>query len=91
MVSFAVIALLLAATGIYSISSFFVAQRTHEIGVKDGIGREGRRYSDHGAETFTADGGRRQAIGLPLALAMTMLMSSALYGVVSVNWLNLPP
>jgi putative ABC transport system permease protein len=68
--SFAVVALLLAAVGIYGVMSFVVAQRTHEIGLRMALGADrGRVVGDVLRE------------GMTTALAGTVLGSAGAYGV----------
>jgi putative ABC transport system permease protein len=85
MTTYAVIALLLAITGVYAMFSYFVAARTHDIGIRMALGA-GR------AEVFRMI--MRQTIrlilaglafGLPLAFLLARVMSSALYNVVDVD------
>jgi putative ABC transport system permease protein len=83
---FAAIALLLAATGIYAVISYSVAQRTHEVGVRMALGAERAdvlKMNLLGALRLGAIG---LAIGIPAALAMTRLMSSVLFNVVAFDW-----
>jgi putative ABC transport system permease protein len=79
--AFAFIALLLAAVGIYGSISYWVKQRTQEIGVRMALGAQPRNI-------FTLVVGRGMAvifIGLALgiagALALTRLISTMLFGV----------
>jgi putative ABC transport system permease protein len=78
---FAVLALALAAVGIYGVMSSAVAQRTHEIGVRMALGaRRGdviRMVVGQGMALTLAGVG----VGLGLALALTRVMSGLLYGV----------
>jgi putative ABC transport system permease protein len=85
MATYAVIALLLAVSGIYAVISYSVVQRTHEIGIRMvlGAGRSTVLRMTLGQALRVALIGL--AIGIPVAWAMARLMSSALYNVVVVS------
>jgi putative ABC transport system permease protein len=78
---FAIVAIALAAIGIYGVMSYNIAQRTHEIGIRMAIGA---KTSDV-LKMFVRQGmvlaASGMAIGLGAALALTRLMTSLLYGV----------
>jgi predicted permease len=78
---FAVTGLLLSLTGLYSVMSYSVSQRTREIGVRMALGARATQV-----QSMIIRGGMRLAlvslaIGLPLALAAARLTTSLLYGV----------
>jgi ABC-type antimicrobial peptide transport system permease subunit len=79
--AFAFLGLALAAAGIYSVLSFHVTRRTHELGVRMALGAPRR----HMLSLLLTMGGRLvligAAIGVGASLASTRLLRSQLFGV----------
>lgn len=79
--AFAALGLVLAAAGIYSVLSFHVTRRTHELGVRMALGAPRR----HVLGLMLRMGGRLVLIGLAIgvaaSLASTRLLRSQLFGV----------
>jgi putative ABC transport system permease protein len=79
--SFGVLALILAAIGIFGVMSYSVSQRTREIGIRMALGATTGRIVQlvvaHGLKLIALG----MAIGLAAAVAGTRLMSALLYGV----------
>lgn len=78
---FALLALLLAAIGIYGVISFTVARRTHEIGVRMALGAERGRIVAMVVGRALLLGGAGVAVGIAGGLGLTRLLRSTLYGV----------
>jgi ABC-type antimicrobial peptide transport system permease subunit len=86
MTSYSTIALILAATGLYAVISCFVAARTHDIGIHMALGAtRGNVLSmmmTQSARLILLG----LALGVPLAYGCARLMSSALFGVVTLSF-----
>jgi predicted permease len=82
---FGVVALLLAAVGIYGVMSYSVAQRTHEIGIRMALGAQTRDVLKlavgQGLKLIMIG----VAVGLAVSVVLTRVMSSLLFGVSSTD------
>jgi len=79
--AFALIALLLAAVGIYGVMSYWVARRTHEIGVRMALGAEQGRIAGVIVGKALVLGVAGVMIGTGGALGVTRLLRSMLFGI----------
>jgi len=80
---FGIVALLLAAVGLYGVTAYTVAQRTNEIGIRMALGASRAKVVQlvlHGAFKRVVAG---LILGLPLAVGAGRLVSAELYGLSS--------
>ncbi len=78
---FGIVALVLAAVGLYGVTAYTVAQRTNEIGLRMALGADRGKVLEmvlHGAFRRVAIG---LGVGLPLAVGAGRLLAAQLYGV----------
>ncbi len=88
MMMYAFIGLFLAASGIYGVISYSVARRTHEIGIRMALGADRGTVLRMTLRDALRIGALGLGIGVPVAFAMIRAMSSALYGVIQLDWLT---
>ncbi len=74
LMTFAGLALVLAAVGIYGVMSYAVSQRTAEIGVRLAIGAEEKDI----LRMIVADGARLAGLGLAIGLLLAVVLSRSL-------------
>jgi putative ABC transport system permease protein len=80
-IGMAALALALSLVGLYSLVSFLVAERTHEIGLRKALGADTvavlRLVAGYGVKVALSG----LAVGIPAAIASTRLLRGLLYGV----------
>jgi putative ABC transport system permease protein len=85
---FAALALILAMVGLYGLISYSVSQRTREIGIRMALGAQRRDVLKLTIRQGVVDAIYGVVIGLILALLLTRVMSSMLYGVKASDWIT---
>jgi len=78
---FATVALLLAAVGVYGVIAYFVAQRSHEIGIRMALGARRTNIVSLVTGRVLVTTGVGVAVGLVAAAATSGLMTKLLYDV----------
>jgi putative ABC transport system permease protein len=83
--TFGVIALVLAAVGLYGVISQSARQRTHEIGIRVALGAGRRTVIGQIVREGMQLAGIGIIIGIGLSFAVTRLLSTQLYGVTATD------
>jgi ABC-type antimicrobial peptide transport system permease subunit len=78
---FGLLALLLASVGIYGVTSYSVAQRTREMGIRAALGATARDLVQLVARQSMRVVLSGAVVGLAIALVVARLLTSQLYGV----------
>jgi putative ABC transport system permease protein len=85
MTTYALIAMFLAVSGIYSVIAYSAAQRTHEIGVRMALGANRAAVLKMTLAEAARVGAIGLGIGIPISLGLIRLLSSVLYGVIQAD------
>jgi predicted permease len=78
---FGVLALVLAAVGLYGVTAYAVEQRTNEIGIRMALGADQKSVLSMVLRSAFLQVGIGLAIGVPAAIAAGLAMTKQLYGV----------
>ena len=78
---FGIVALVLAAVGLYGVTAYTVAQRTNEIGVRMALGADRMNVVELVLRGAFSRVGLGLILGIPLAIAAGRLISAQLYGI----------
>ncbi|HWW87570.1 MAG TPA: FtsX-like permease family protein, partial [Vicinamibacterales bacterium] len=79
--AFALVAVVLAATGLYGVMAYAVAQRTREIGIRAALGASTASLLGLVMRQGTAMAGWGLGAGLVISLVVTRLLKTFLFGV----------
>jgi predicted permease len=82
---FGVVALLMAAIGLYGVVSYSISRRTSEIGIRMALGASGTRVIWMVLGETLRMVAIGVAVGLPCAIAISRLISSRLYGLTAAD------
>jgi putative ABC transport system permease protein len=85
MAIFGCVAVVLSSVGVYGVLAESVARRTAEIGIRLALGAEPRDIMKLVLRQALTLSGIGLAIGLPMAFAVNRIMTSVIFGLVSVN------
>ena len=85
MLVFGIVALVLAAAGIFAVMAYSVTQRTHEIGVRMALGARRIDVLRLVVKSAIQMAFAGLAIGICIALLLTHALSSALFGVIRID------
>ena len=88
MASFALLALTLAAVGIYGVISYGVSQRTREIGIRLALGSDVRGVRDLVLRQGMRPAYVGVAVGLAGAVVLTRFLRAILYEVAPIDWVT---
>jgi ABC-type antimicrobial peptide transport system permease subunit len=78
---FGIVALVLAAVGLYGMTAYTVAQRTNEIGIRMALGADRGKVVDLVLRSAFRRVATGLLLGLPLAIGAGRLIAAQLYGV----------
>jgi ABC-type antimicrobial peptide transport system permease subunit len=78
---FGIVALVLAAVGLYGVTAYSVAQRTNEIGIRMALGADRVKVVDLVLRSAFKRVAAGLILGLPLAVGAGRLIAAQLYGV----------
>jgi len=78
---FGILALVLASVGLYGVTSYFVARRTGEIGIRMALGADRGRITTMVLREGMTSVATGLALGIAGALALSRLVSGLLFGI----------
>lgn len=85
MLAFGVVALLLAAAGIFAVVAYSVSQRRHEIGVRMALGAQHLNVLSLVVSHSLKHAAIGLAIGIPVALGVARILATLPFGIVQMD------